>query len=232
LNKKVYLIIIVLLSLLFIYSFKNIFNSHKEEQINKVIAVEGNIKKENNNKDKFINYQKEYNNEEIKGLIKIAGTNINNLFAVGEDNSYYLKHTLKKGYSKYGAIFADYRTDFETSKQINIYGHNSTKYNVPFHDLLKYLNNDFTKEHNIINIETESYNYNYQIYNIRLTKSDEHINLDYTNDEDWLNHLDKMRENSIYDSKVKVTTKDQILVLQTCLLDGSNRYLIISAKRV
>ena len=43
----------------------------------------------------------------------------------GEDNSYYLNHTVQKTYNIAGSIFLDYRNerDFSDSKNI-IYGHN------------------------------------------------------------------------------------------------------------
>ena len=49
----------------------------------------------------------------------------------------------------------DYRNTFN-DKQINIYGHNSNKYDVPFKDLVKYKDSEFTKSNDEIYLTTSS----------------------------------------------------------------------------
>lgn len=49
---------------------------------------------------------------------------------------------------------------------------------------------------------------------------------------DFLGHINKIRENALYDSDVKVTESDDILILQTCLLDGTRDYLIVSSRKL
>lgn len=65
----------------------------------------------------------------------------------GEDNSYYLNHTVQKTYNIAGSIFLDYRNerDFSDSKNI-IYGHNM-KDGSMFHVLRNYQDIDFFQEH-------------------------------------------------------------------------------------
>lgn len=49
---------------------------------------------------------------------------------------------------------------------------------------------------------------------------------------DFLGHINKIRENALYNSDVKVTESDDILILQTCLLDGTRDYLIVSSRKL
>ena len=65
----------------------------------------------------------------------------------GEDNSYYLNHTVQKTYNIAGSIFLDYRNerDFLDCKNI-IYGHNM-KDGSMFHVLRNYQDIDFFQEH-------------------------------------------------------------------------------------
>ena len=66
----------------------------------------------------------------------------------GEDNSYYLNHTVQKTYNIAGSIFLDYRNerDFSDSKNI-IYGHNM-KDGSMFQGLHKYENEQYLETHN------------------------------------------------------------------------------------
>lgn len=61
----------------------------------------------------------------------------------GEDNSYYLNHTVQKTYNIAGSIFLDYRNERDFSDRKNIiYGHNM-KDGSMFHVLRNYQDIDF-----------------------------------------------------------------------------------------
>ena len=82
----------------------------------------------------------------------------------GEDNSYYLNHTVQKTYNIAGSIFLDYRNerDFSDSKNI-IYGHNM-KDGSMFHVLRNYQDIDFFQEHTDMEIYLpDERSLNYQI---------------------------------------------------------------------
>ena len=96
----------------------------------------------------------------------------------GEDNSYYLNHTVQKTYNIAGSIFLDYRNerDFSDSKNI-IYGHNMKDgsmfgglkaYNMKdgsmFHVLRNYQDIDFFQEHTDMEVYLpDGRSLNYQI---------------------------------------------------------------------
>ena len=59
------------------------------------------------------------------------------------------------------------------------------------------------------------------------------MKLTFSSKEDFLNHLEKMKEHALYDTKVKVNSTDKILVLQTCNYDKAvGDYLLVLMKEV
>ena len=140
--KKLYYLVIILFIISLISTSIILLNEKNSYKESKHIVLEN--YNEISLKEKYDTYRRMYNNEEIVGTITIPGTNINTLFVQTKDNKYYLSHNLQKEKTKLGAAFMDYRNSFE-DRQINIYGHNSNKYDVAFKDLKSYLNNDFTK---------------------------------------------------------------------------------------
>lgn len=231
--KKWYYVLFSLCLIVFMSSLGLIMIRHHNDEKLKIVALEGVIKedkedKETNLKEKYYNFKQEYGNEDIAGSISVPGADINTLFVKTTNNTYYLNHTLKKEKSRIGAVFMDYRNTFE-DKQINIYGHNSNKFDVAFKNLRMYLDPDFTKNNDLIYLENENGVSTYQIFSVKRTKDDEHMTLK-TND--FLGHINKIRENALYNSDVKVTESDDILILQTCLLDGTRDYLIVSSRKL
>ena len=84
-------------------------------------------------------------NPDVVAWIRIPGV-LEYPVVRGEDNSYYLNHTVQKTYNIAGSIFLDYRNerDFSDSKNI-IYGHNM-KDGSMFHVLRNYQDIDFFQE--------------------------------------------------------------------------------------
>lgn len=229
--KRWYRFLFSLCLILFISSFGLILVRHSEDDKLNTIALEGIIKEDNkevNLKEKYYNFRQEYGNDEIVGSISIPGADINTLFVKPVNNTYYLSHTLKREKSKIGAVFMDYRNTFD-DKQINIYGHNSNKYDVAFKNLRMYLDSDFTKNNDLIYLENENGVSTYQVFSVKRTKDSEHMILK-TND--FIGHINKIREDALYDTNIKITESDDILILQTCLLDGTRDYLIVSSRKL
>lgn len=82
----------------------------------------------------------------------------------GEDNSYYLNHTVQKTYNIAGSIFLDYRNEWDFSDRKNIiYGHNM-KDGSMFHVLRNYQDIDFFQEHTNMEVYLpDGRSLNYQI---------------------------------------------------------------------
>ena len=113
-KKIVYYLLIVLCLFTFIYSSYQIYGDYKDDQKQKLIALEGAVPstKKENPEEIINNLKSEYQNNDIVGTIRIPGTNINHAFVQTTNNTYYLSHTLKREKSKLGAIFMDYRNTF------------------------------------------------------------------------------------------------------------------------
>lgn len=63
------------------------------------------------------------------------------------------------------------------------------------------------------------------------------MNVNFPDEESWVNHLNKLKSKSLYDTSVEVKDDDEILILQTCSThddykDYSQKYLLIIARRV
>ena len=133
-----------------------------------------------------------------------------------------------------GSMFVDYRSDIENGRQINIYGHNSDIYDLPFKKLLNYLDRDFFINNRKVTLETLNGTKTFEIFSVKVITDDiEHTEILFDNDADFNEHIKKLRNNSLYDSLDEVSGTDQILVLQTCLINNTlGKYLIIIGRKV
>lgn len=222
-KKRLWQVLDILIIILFIFFGRLIYVSN--ERRNEIVNAE----QLEENKPYDLNYYKEYySNEDIIGAIKIEGTKIDSLIVRSNDNEYYLNHSINKEYDIKGSIFIDYRTNLN-SKQINIYGHNSKDYDLPFKELEKYIKKSFYDDHKIIEIWNGIETFKYKIFSIQIVTADyEHMNIDSLNSQE---HIEKLSK-SIYETNIKASEKDKILVLQTCNYNPKNSYLLIIAKKI
>lgn len=94
------------------------------------------------NMERIVDFQNlQQINPEILAWITVPGTPIDYPVALGEDNSYYLNHTVTGESNILGSIFATAGTDFEES-HIILYGHNMASGKM-FGSLKKYHDKDF-----------------------------------------------------------------------------------------
>lgn len=81
-------------------------------------------------------------NSDVVGWLYIPITNINYPVLKGEDNSYYLTHSVSKKYSAAGSVFLDKRGI--NDKNTIIYGHNMGRAsNVMFHDVTNFSDENY-----------------------------------------------------------------------------------------
>lgn len=177
----------------------------------------------------FTYIKKIYNNNNIIARLEIPYL-FNIFIPQGKDNEYYLNHNLSNRYDIRGHPFIDYRSNIN-SNQINIYGHNSNVFDLPFQKLTNYLDKDFFYKNNIIYLETETELRIYTIFALKEVKlSNEHM-LHYS-EELQVSHIDKLKENSIYTSNITYNEKSELLILQTCTLKEDKTYYVICALRI
>lgn len=216
----------------FILEKKNVQEIKRELEV--VEEKKNKISDELDINDRYDLYRREFNNNDIIGRLIINSVDIDSLLVQTDNNDYYLRRLLDGTYNIMGSIFVDYRSDIINGRQINIYGHNSDIYDLPFNRLLKYLDEDFFLNNKEIILETLDGVKTFEIFSVKVITDDiEHTEILFDNDLDFNEHIKRLRSNSLYDSLDSISSSDQILVLQTCLLDNTlGKYLIIIGRKV
>ncbi|MGM9876479.1 MAG: class B sortase [Bacilli bacterium] len=227
------LIVLVVLSL-YLYKIKN----NKNYYLNVDIEPNNNVNNPINYEDVINNLRKEYNNEDIKGILEIDNTDYIVPVLQGSDNDYYLNHDAYGNRSGMGSIYLDYRVDIDTSKKLLIYGHNSSNIDMPFKILEEFYDKDYYDNHKYVLLTTSTTKKRYEIFSVYVETSDfSYMDVNFVSDKDYLDHLTKLKEKSMYDTGVEVTSNDEILILQTCSThkdyhNYQKKYLLIILRRV
>ena len=116
-----------------------------------------------------------------------------------------------------GSIYLDYRVDIDSSKKLLIYGHNSSKIDMPFKILEEFYDKDYYDNHKYVDLTTSTTKKRYEIFSVYVEPTDySYMNINFNSEEEYLNHLKKLKSKSMYDTGVEVTKDDEILILQTC----------------
>lgn len=84
---------------------------------------------------------------DVRGWLTIDDTNIDYVFAQGENNDTYLRYTLDGAYLSSGTLFLDYRCPADlTGANSIIFGHNMRNHAM-FGDLARFADTDYFNEH-------------------------------------------------------------------------------------
>ena len=159
---------------------------------------------------------------DLYGWIVLPNTKINYPVMQTDDNDYYLNHSYTGNHLRAGAIFADFRCN-ETllnNRNLVIYGHHMTDSSMAsmFNSLDKFLDKDFFKNNNTIYIYTLDGMYTYKVMSVYETnKYYPYIQTFFSSDESFVNFLNEISENSIYDAEgLTFNESSRILTLSTC----------------
>jgi SrtB family sortase len=189
--------------------------------------------------NEFERLREEYQNDDIKALLRIKGLNYQAVIPQADNNKFYLNHLINKSYGGMGTPFLDSRVDINSSRKLLIYGHNSSKYDMPFKILENYCDKNFYKKYPYIELETEKGIKTYQIFSVYVeTKDFSYYNkLKFASDDDYYRHISVLKDKSFFDTGVKVNKNDDILILQTCSTlkkykNLKKKYLLIVSKEV
>lgn len=236
----IYITVIIIILLLYI-SIKTFFSyNYKLEIDNEYIDnnTQETIKNDIDYQEIINNLKEYYNNNDVKGILEINNTDYIVPIMQSEDNDYYLNHTPDNKKHYMGSIYLDFRVDIDSSKKLLIYGHNSSKIDMPFKILEKYYDENYYKEHKYIEITTSNEKKKYEIFSVYVETTDfDYMNIVFDNDDEYLKHIIKLKDKSMYDTKIELYPSDEILILQTCSThkDYSNypkKYLLIVLKRI
>lgn len=173
-------------------------------------------------------------NSDTIGWLIVNNTNVNYPVVQTIDNDYYLKHSFDKSNNYAGWVFADFRDNFtDLSKNTVIYAH-GRKDKVMFGSLTNTLEEKWYKnlDNQIIQLSTLKYNTMWQIFAIyKIQEESYYITTDFSSEDSFATFVKTMKERSIYDFGIEVTTKDKLLTLSTCYNDKGIR-LVVQAKLV
>ena len=116
----------------------------------------------------------------------------------------------------------DFRNDIENlSRNTILYAHSRLDKTM-FGSLSKTLKDDWylNKDNHIIRISTETENTLWQIFSIyKIEEETYYITTDFTNDSDYQQFLNTIKDRSIYNFNTSLITTDKVLTLSTCYSD-------------
>lgn len=207
-------LLIMIVGILFSIPFVN-KKEQKEKVHTSVSSPEINVTEENKYEQLIQNYV-----QNVIAFIELPGVFIE---PVGQaaDNDYYLTHNIQQEEDSNGAIYLDYRIHLDQSPKFIIYGHSDPKLSLPFASLARYHDESFFYEHNIIYLYTKEKTYTFQIFSSYVETSDfDYLNLESYNGLTWLEHLQKLKNKSQYETNITLEDDKKVLVLQTCSFDS------------
>lgn len=235
-KKTIILIISIIILLSLITTYLLITNNNKDIDFN--IERNNNVTNPTDYKQEIDTLKEKYNNNDVVGILSFDNTDYTKAVMQSSDNEYYLNHTEDKEENFMGSIYLDYRVNIDSSKKLLIFGHNSQNVDMPFKILENYYDKDYYDEHKYIYITTNNVKKKYEIFSVFVEYKDfTYMTINFKSDEDYYNHITKLKEKSLYNTDVELTEKDEILLLQTCSTHKDyqqydKKYLLIIAKRI
>lgn len=172
-------------------------------------------------------------NEDVKGWIKVNGTNINYPFVQTEDNKYYLNHAFNKSYNTAGWVFLDYRNDTNyLNKNTILYAHGRLN-NTMFGSLKNILKSSWYNDINnhVINISTETESSLWQVFSVyRIPTTNDYIQINFSDDQEYIEFLKLLQNRSNFAFNTSVNANDKIITLSTCY--NNDEKVVLHAKLI
>jgi len=173
-------------------------------------------------------------NPDVYGWIRIPGTVIDYPIVQGSDNEYYLNFSYTNEYLPAGSIFVDYRCEKIIDNNYNtiFFGHNAEQSGTMFHDLEKFLDEDFFAE-TYIYIYTMDGVYIYEPFSIYTTRADyNYFRTEFDDVDDFDEFVREMRKNTNVRYDGNVSDVKNIITLSTCTNGASNIRYALHAKLI
>lgn len=209
----------------------------EEKKVNQYViddSITSSVVDVNKIKLKGINWErlKEINSD-IVGWIVQKDTVIDYPIVQGENNSFYLKNSFNKKKSSSGAIFLNAYNNSEFQDDVNyIYGHHM-KNGEMFYSVNKYQKQYYYNNNKYMIIYTEDNIYLLEIFAGNKVKGNENVPIgNFNNEEEFNEFINKVFENSTFQSEIKVSYGDKILGLCTCTYEEANLRYIVYGKLV
>ena len=171
-------------------------------------------------------------NSDVRGWIKVNGTNINYPFVQTTNNSYYLNHSFNKSANNAGWVFLDYRNNGTNNRNTIIYAHGRTDKTM-FGSLKNILTSGWLNNNNnyIVKISAENENTLWQVFSIyHIPTTNDYLQTEFQSDESFLKFANILKERSSYNFDTTISKTDNILTLSTCYNNAEK--LVLHAKLI
>lgn len=244
---KITLIQILLIFVLVICGvnlYKDYAHKRQDEQgfedLKKVEATQNPDETADDEEVRFARYKELYEkNTDFVGWIKINDTNIDYPVVQNKtSNAYYLHRDFEREYSSSGIPFMDFQCDaYATSDNTVIYAHNMRN-GTMFHDLLKYADEEFLKNHTIVEFDTRNNTAKYEVFAVIRTKvgsEKEFKYYDFINAKtpaDFDAFIKECIRLSIHKTEIIPGHGEKILTLSTCSYNTDNERFVVFARRI
>lgn len=172
-------------------------------------------------------------NPDVVAWLTAEGTEIDYPVVLGTDNDYYLRHLFTGERNKLGAIFMDYRNDGDFSdKNTILYGHNM-KDSSMFSSLTKYKEQGYYDSYPAMVLDTPNGNFKIELFaGILVDGSQESIQFDFKDDQDFQNYTDSLKKASTFESHTVLNADDHLITLCTCSYEFNNARYALFGKLV
>ena len=181
-------------------------------------------------------------NNDLIGWIRIDGTKIDfPVMQTPDDPEYYLRRDFNREHSTGGVPFMDVHSDiFIPTSNFMIYGHNM-KNGSMFHDLIKYEDEEFYRDHKTINFDTiykggqgvyqvVAAGYS-QIYDKDSSKFKYYAYAGMTSEREYHEFVDGVKKLSCYDTGVVPEYGSQLITLSTCTnVSDEGRFFVVAGR--
>lgn len=170
---------------------------------------------------------------DVKAWLYSKGTIINYPVAQGNDNDWYLHHTLDGKWNGAGTLFIDENNkkpfkDFLTI----IYGHHMRDGSM-FGSLVKYRDAEYYQKHKTLRLYTPKHKYDLEVVGVCTIPSDsEMYKLDFADDAEKQEYLDQIDAMTEMQCETKATVDDRLVMLSTCTYEFEDARLVLFCKLV
>lgn len=170
-------------------------------------------------------------NKEVYGWIHVEDTHIDYPIMKGSDNEYYLDHAYTGEFLPIGSIFLDCDSTDPLTDSYNtvIYGHNITT-GAMFHDVTKFLDADFFKEHDIYIYTMDGVYIYTPIASYQTNIGSMYYQTQFASESSFLSFAAEMISMSKVQAGQSVVSGDTIITLSTCTNGAQDDRYVVQAK--
>ena len=171
-------------------------------------------------------------NPDVIGWIEIPDTNIDYPIVQGEDNRYYMEHTVYGTENAAGSIFMEAQNEGDFSDLVTfLYGHRMRDGSM-FGNLKYYESEDYWNSHSEIYVSTYEEEMIYDIFSVhRAAVGEETYALFFEAGDAYDGYLQAEENKSWYDTGIEADRNSQVLVLVTCTADSKDERIVVLARK-